>query len=99
MSGLVAGVSMRIRIRGAVRAWRRRPMLHVPRDAADARAVTVRYLMYVLLPAWFIPGVADWVMHRRTGIEQAGGLRESLVHALMMGEIAVPVTLVLLCEV
>ncbi|HEX8009082.1 MAG TPA: diguanylate cyclase [Trebonia sp.] len=86
-------------MRDAVRAWRQRPTLRVPGDTADTRAMTIRYLMYVLLPAWFIPGVADWVMHRRTGIEQAGGLRESLVHALMMGEIAVPVTLVLLCEV
>lgn len=90
---------MRTRIRDAVRSWRQRPTLRMPRDAADVQVVTVRYLMYVLLPAWFIPGVADWAMHRRTGIEQAGGLRESLVHALMMGEIAVPVTLVLLCEV
>jgi hypothetical protein len=30
------------------------------------RLVTVRYLMYVLLPAWFVPGIADYVMHRRT---------------------------------
>jgi hypothetical protein len=32
-------------------------------------AATIRYLMYVLLPAWFVPGVADWIMHRRTKIE------------------------------
>jgi hypothetical protein len=82
-----------------MRSWRQRPTMRVPKDTADVQAVTVRYLMYVLLPAWFIPGVADWVMHRRTKIEQAGGLRESLLHSLMMGEIAVPVTLVLLCEV
>ena len=50
------------------------------------RLVTVRYLMYVLLPAWFVPGVADYVMHRRTRIERASGLGESGTHALMMAE-------------
>jgi hypothetical protein len=99
MSGSVAAMSMRTRIRDAVRSWRQFPTLHVSRDATDVQAVTMRYLMYVLLPAWFVPAVADWVMHRRTKIEQAGGLRESLLHSLMLGEIAVPVTLVLLCEV
>jgi hypothetical protein len=38
-------------------------------------------------------------MHRRTAIERSSGLRESLIHALMMAEISVPVVLVLLCEV
>ena len=48
--------------------------------------MTVRYLMYVLLPAWFVPGIADYVMHRRTRIERASGLGESGTHALMMAE-------------
>jgi hypothetical protein len=37
---------------------------------ADAESVTIRYLMYVLLPAWFVPAVADYLMHRRTRIER-----------------------------
>lgn len=88
-----------MRIRDALRAWRDTPVLKVSSDPADVESVTIRYLMYVLVPAWFVPGVADWVMHRRSRIEQTSGLRESLIHALMMSEIAVPVTLVLLCEV
>jgi hypothetical protein len=32
--------------------------------------------MYVLLPAWFVPGIADYVMHR-TRIERPSGLGES----------------------
>jgi hypothetical protein len=36
--------------------------------------------MYVLLPAWFVPGMADYVMHRRTRIERASGLGESATH-------------------
>lgn len=73
--------------------------MRVPSDPGNVSAVTVRYLLYVLLPAWFVPGVADWLMHRRTRIEETTGLRESGIHSLMMGEIPVPVTLVLLCEV
>jgi len=88
-----------MRFRDAVRAWRDTPVLKVSADPSDVESVTLRYLMYVLVPAWFVPGVADWVMHRKTRMERTSGLRESLVHALMMGEISVPVTLVLLCEV
>src|SRR6266566_5679152 len=55
--------------------------------------------MYVLLPAWFVPGAADYLMHRRTRIERTSGLGESAIHALMMAEISVPLLLTLLCEV
>lgn len=54
------------------------------------RRATRRYLMYGLLPAWFVPGIADWVMHRRTRIEDTSGTRESLLHSLMMLEVGVP---------
>ncbi|KOU77902.1 hypothetical protein ADK57_00335 [Streptomyces sp. MMG1533] len=37
-------------------------------DAGDA---TSRRLLYGLLPSWFVPGLADRVMHRRTRIEDA----------------------------
>jgi hypothetical protein len=55
--------------------------------------------MYVPLPAWFVPGIADYVMHQRTRIERTSGLVESAIHALMMAEISVPLLLTLLCEV
>jgi hypothetical protein len=71
----------------------------VSSDPADVESVTIRYLMYVLLPAWFVPGVADYVMHHRTRIERTSGLGESVIHALMMAEVSVPVLLTLLCEV
>ncbi|WP_412775329.1 hypothetical protein [Streptomyces violaceus] len=45
-------------------------------DVGDA---TTRYLLYGLLPSWFVPGVADWVMHRRTRIEETAGTKESLI--------------------
>lgn len=68
-------------------------------NPADVESVTIRYLMYALLPAWFVPGAADYVMHRRTRIEQTSGLREPAIHALMMTEVSVPLLLTLLCEV
>src|SRR4051812_35688447 len=61
----------------------------MPPESTVQRA-TRRYLMYGLLPAWFVPGIADWVMHRRTRIESTSGTRESLIHSLMMVEVGVP---------
>jgi hypothetical protein len=67
-----------------------------PGEVEDA---TLRYLMYGLLPAWTVPAAADWIMHRRTRIQDNAGTRESLIHFLMMAEVGVPAVLVLLCEV
>ncbi len=88
-----------LRSRPELRSPRERPVLRPSADPADVESVTVRYLMYVLVPAWFVPGVADYIMHRRTRIERTSGLRESAIHALMMAEMGVPVALVLLFEV
>ncbi|MFE6054917.1 diguanylate cyclase [Kitasatospora sp. NPDC056446] len=52
-----------------------------------------RFLLYGVLPLWFAPAVADWAAHRRSRIEDTSGLRESLVHALMMAEAGGPVVL------
>ncbi|ELS57757.1 hypothetical protein [Streptomyces viridochromogenes] len=65
-------------------------------DVGDA---TVRYLLYGLLPSWFVPGVADWWMHRRTRIEETAGTKESLIHSLMMAEVGLPIALTLRYEV
>lgn len=87
------------RVRHAARSWRDTAELRVSADPADVESITVRYLMYVLMPAWFVPGITDYIIHRRTRIERTSGLRESAIHSLMMAEVAVPVTLTLLCEV
>ncbi|MFE5752519.1 diguanylate cyclase [Streptomyces massasporeus] len=65
-------------------------------DVGDA---TTRYLLYGLLPSWFVPGVADWAMHRRTRIEDTAGTKESLIHSLMMAEVGIPIALTLRYEV
>src|SRR5690348_5087032 len=58
-----------------------------------------RYVMYFLLPMWVVPGALDHLCHRRTKIETASGLEESLIHALMMSETGVPILLGLLFEI
>jgi hypothetical protein len=61
-------------MRRATSSWRHTDPMEVPADPADVESVTVRYLMYVRLPALFVPGIADYVLHRRTRIERTRGL-------------------------
>ncbi|HEX3792103.1 MAG TPA: diguanylate cyclase/phosphodiesterase [Pseudonocardiaceae bacterium] len=88
-----------MRVRRIVGALSAKPVLKVPRRAGDTQSATLRYLMFGLLPAWFVPGVLDWLQHRRTDIEHTSGTRESLIHALMMAEVGGPIALALLCEI
>jgi hypothetical protein len=76
-----------------------RPRLRIPDRASDVETATVRYLLYGILPAWFVPGLLDWWQHRDTRIEDTAGVRESLIHLLMMAEVGLPITLALLCEI
>jgi hypothetical protein len=43
-------------------------------------------LLYVVMPAWLLAGVADWACHRRTDIAHTSGVKESLLHLLMIGQ-------------
>ncbi|MFF4529017.1 diguanylate cyclase [Streptomyces sp. NPDC001407] len=79
--------------------WRDRPVLRIPPGADDVENASRRFLMYGVLPLWFVPSVADWIMHRRTRIEETSGVRESAVHALMMTEAGVPVVTALVAKV
>ncbi|KKD08197.1 hypothetical protein [Streptomyces sp. WM6386] len=65
----------------------------------DVGEVTTRYLLYGLLPSWFVPGLADWMMHRRTRIEDTAGTKESVIHSLMMAEVGIPIAATLRYEV
>ncbi|WP_336054539.1 diguanylate cyclase [Streptomyces sp. CA2R101] len=84
---------------GAWRRWRRPRDLPVPPRAVDAEGANRRFLMYGVLPLWCVPAVADWLMHRRTHIEDTTGTRESALHALMMTEAGIPVAMGLLAKV
>ncbi|MET8413083.1 diguanylate cyclase [Streptomyces sp. NPDC005195] len=71
--------------------WRAGPTLRTPHGADDVESVNRRFLMHGVMPLWFVPAVADWVMHRRSDIEHTSGVRESALHALMMTEAGLPV--------
>jgi len=62
-------------LRRAVRSWRHTDPMEVAADPTDIESVSVRYLMYVLLPAWIVPGIADYVMHWRRTDQRPGGNR------------------------
>jgi hypothetical protein len=50
-------------------------------------------LAWVVLPLWVIAGFADYLCHRKSDIEHANGAEESLIHWLMLAEVAIPLTL------
>jgi hypothetical protein len=65
----------------------------------DAGEVTRILLMYFVLPVWLAAGFADYLCHRAAHIECTSGPKESMIHFLMFGEMAVPVLAALLFEI
>src|SRR5215213_11782583 len=76
-----------------------------PRPRSDGMAPAVerdaarKLLLYAVPPAWIAAGLADWLCHRATRIENTAGAKESLIHLLMQAEFGVPVLLTLFCEI
>jgi hypothetical protein len=58
-----------------------------------------KILAFGALPAWLLAGGADWLCHRRSGIERTSGARESWLHLVLYLEIAVPAVLGLWLQV
>ncbi|MCJ0824626.1 hypothetical protein MQC88_01390 [Luteimonas sp. 50] len=52
----------------------------------------------VILPLWLLAGVADYVVHARTGIAYTSGVHESALHLLQTAEIGVPMLALLFLE-
>ena len=57
----------------------------------DAAEVTRNVLMYFILPLWLAAGFADYLCHRASNIEHTSGWKESVLHLLQFGEMAVPI--------
>ena len=82
---------------------------HVPAREAPARAQAldgdrvakaVRFsLLYVLPPIWLASSLADWACHRYSRIEKTAGVKESVTHSLLMGEMALPVLATVFLEI
>jgi hypothetical protein len=60
---------------------------------------TQALLLYLIMPVWFLAGLADYLCHRATDIEHNAGPKESLLHLLMFGEFAVPILMCLFFEI
>ncbi|MDN3922355.1 diguanylate cyclase [Roseateles violae] len=56
-------------------------------------------LLYVLLPVWMAAGFGDWLCHRMLKMERTAGLKEALLHLLMLAELGPCLLLALLAEV
>ena len=67
---------------------------------ADATAELLRAaLLYVLYPLWLLAGFGDWWVHRVERIELSAGLRETLLHCLMLLELGVAIGAVVLLDI
>ena len=55
-------------------------------------------LLYIVLPVWMLAGFADFACHRVMRIENSAGVRESLLHLLMLAELGIAILAPLLLE-
>ncbi|HLO63601.1 MAG TPA: hypothetical protein VK165_11650 [Azonexus sp.] len=62
-------------------------------------ALLEKSLLYGLLPVWLLAGFADYCCHRYQHIERSAGLKESLLHLLMIGELGIGLLCALLLEI
>ena len=60
---------------------------------------TLFVLLYFIMPVWLIAGIADWICHRTTDIAHTTGAKESVIHLLMFGEVAIPLLAALFLEI
>src|SRR3954453_13717014 len=81
----------------ALQMWEPQP--HGGAGPSIERETARRLLLYAVPPAWIAAGLADWVCHRATRIEETSGEKESLIHLLIQAEFGVPVLLTLFCEI
>ncbi|MGC4097024.1 MAG: hypothetical protein QM706_07905 [Nitrospira sp.] len=65
----------------------------------DPALLVQHFLLYFILPLWLLAGLTDYFLHRRTQIERTSGTKESVLHALQLGEAGIPVVLGLLYDI
>ncbi|MDB5964569.1 MAG: diguanylate cyclase [Polaromonas sp.] len=67
--------------------------------AADLQDPVRFMLLYAVMPAWLFAGLADWACHRRTGIAHTSGVKEAVLHVVMVLQGAVAVLAVMFLRV
>jgi hypothetical protein len=65
----------------------------------SSKDVAEMILMFAVIPLWILAGFADWLCHRRTGIERTSGLPENIFHWLLIAEGGLALLSVVLLEV
>ena len=65
----------------------------------DTGLLLRQYLLFFILPLWMLAGLTDYVLHKRTRIEETAGIKESVLHAMQLGEAGLPVLLALVLEI
>jgi len=65
----------------------------------DAGPLLRGYLLFVILPLWIVAGLADYLLHKRTRIEENAGVPESVLHAVQLAEVGIPTLLALLLDI
>jgi hypothetical protein len=65
--------------------------MEAERVRMNAEEITQNVLIYFVLPVWLAAGFADYLCHRAAHIESTSGAKESLLHFLQFGEMAVAV--------
>lgn len=56
-------------------------------------------ILFVFLPLWILAGFGDWLFHRATKISTTSGIRESLLHQVMLVELGIPTLAGLFLEI
>lgn len=57
-------------------------------SVADLEHLAQDLVLFGVMPLWMAAGFADWLCHRRMRIERSSGLPETLLHMLMLAEMA-----------
>ncbi len=60
---------------------------------------TLFVLLYFIMPVWLMAGIADWMCHRAADIAHTTGAKESIIHLLMFGEVAIPLLAALFLQI
>jgi hypothetical protein len=56
-------------------------------------------LLYVVPSIWLASSLSDWACHRYSRIEDNAGVKESIMHWLLLGEMGVPVLATMFLEI
>src|SRR5215204_6495117 len=68
-------------------------------DCMPHSAAAEAIQLYFVLPLWLSAGTANYLCHRASRIELTSGYRESLLHLLMLAEVAIPLLAAIFFEI